>query len=310
LDTTPNINISELVAGKPRPSFKAPDIGSRIGSAFLDQTLGILLRIIIWLPFFFSLMDNVVGTNPFSMFTSKKFIAVFVGISTLHYLKDIFNGRSIGKRAIGLQLLNAETGGPASPIRTAARGFGLILFPVEVFMLFLSPSRRLGDYIAGTRLVETSRPLKKKFPAYQYFSAAFLALILSAIFYSPVYMVGKMTEEAIAVEPAFRNAGIVEQKIETEDLAEFFRTKYNEEFENVALSVQGKGDAAQMMLVNGSFILKRDLFTGGEIDALEQKVKTDLLAKLNGKNYNAEISIVYVGSETPRIRKFSLKNDA
>lgn len=71
---------------------------------------------------------------------------------SLYFCKDIFLGRSAGKRILGFQVLNHETGQPAGPMRCLVRNFTLLVWPIEVIVAMVLVNRRIGDYLAGTRL--------------------------------------------------------------------------------------------------------------------------------------------------------------
>ena len=73
-------------------------------------------------------------------------------IFSLYFNKDIFLGQSIGKRILGFRVFNNKTGEPAGPLRCLVRNFTLLLWPVEVVAALVDKERRIGDYIAGTRL--------------------------------------------------------------------------------------------------------------------------------------------------------------
>jgi uncharacterized RDD family membrane protein YckC len=72
----------------------------------------------------------------------------------LYFCKDIFNGRSIAKRILGLQVVNNSTGKVASPVRCFVRNITCVLWPIEGIVAIVNTSRRLGDRIAGTKLVK------------------------------------------------------------------------------------------------------------------------------------------------------------
>jgi uncharacterized RDD family membrane protein YckC len=75
-----------------------------------------------------------------------------VVIFSLFFNKDLFLGQSIGKRILGFQVFNNKTGEPAAPLRCLVRNFTCLLWPVEVVATLVNKERRVGDYIAGTRL--------------------------------------------------------------------------------------------------------------------------------------------------------------
>ncbi len=299
-----NINISQLIAGKPKPTFKNPHFTSRLISAFFDQTIGIAFRIIIWLPFFFMIMDNEKGTNPFYMFSSVGFIITFIALSTFLYLKDI-NGRSIGKRTVHLQIINNKTGYPASPVRNVMRGFGFILWPIEIFMLFLSPSRRIGDFIAGTRVVQTATPSRVSFPVSHYVFAVLTGLLLSGIFYVPIYAAAELMQKT----EKFKDPASVAEKTETQKLTDFIKKKYTQEFETVSFTLRGKGDGEDILIIKGALITKNTIILREEMIYLEQRLTYDLSQYFSGKEFKAEISIVNPEGSNNRIHKFNLRSD-
>lgn len=71
---------------------------------------------------------------------------------SLYFNKDIFLGRSIAKRILGFQVVNHRTGLAAGPLRCLVRNLTIMLWPIEVIAALVNSNRRIGDYIAGTRL--------------------------------------------------------------------------------------------------------------------------------------------------------------
>jgi len=71
----------------------------------------------------------------------------------LYFCKDCINGQSIAKRILKLQVVDNVTGLPASPIKSFIRNLSIVFWPIEVIVSMANPSRRLGDRIAGTKLV-------------------------------------------------------------------------------------------------------------------------------------------------------------
>ncbi len=104
----------------------------------------------------------VVPIIPFVFLTSRPdesnemapgFQFVFLGIMFLYFFKDSFNGRSIAKRVTKLQVVDNKTGKAASVGKCFLRNLTIVIWPVEVLITFFSSHRRLGDIIAGTRVV-------------------------------------------------------------------------------------------------------------------------------------------------------------
>jgi uncharacterized RDD family membrane protein YckC len=79
----------------------------------------------------------------------------------LYFCKDIFNGRSLAKRILKLQLIDTATGQVASPLKCFVRNIFCVLWPVEVIVAMTNTSKRLGDRIAGTQLVNFDPSLEQ-----------------------------------------------------------------------------------------------------------------------------------------------------
>jgi len=88
---------------------------------------------------------------------------------SLVFFKDCINGQSFAKRIIKIQVVDNATGAAASPMQCFTRNVCLLLFPFEVLAVLAEPDRRIGDKVAGTRIVvynpdtnnKTERSIKK-----------------------------------------------------------------------------------------------------------------------------------------------------
>lgn len=77
---------------------------------------------------------------------------LFLGLVLLYFFKDSFGARSIAKRVTQLQVVDNKTGQPASVGKCFLRNLTIVFWPIEVLVTFFSPDRRIGDFIAGTRI--------------------------------------------------------------------------------------------------------------------------------------------------------------
>src|SRR5688572_6713391 len=93
---------------------------------------------------------NDPGAEP-KLFLGNYYLNIFA--FSLYFNKDIFLGRSPAKRILKFQVVNASTGEPANPLRSLIRNLTIILWPIEAIVALINPGRRIGDYLAGTRLV-------------------------------------------------------------------------------------------------------------------------------------------------------------
>jgi hypothetical protein len=69
------------------------------------------------------------------------------------FCKDCINGRSPAKRILKLQVVDNVTGTAASPLQCFVRDLFMIIWPIEGIVALINPERRIGDRVAGTKLV-------------------------------------------------------------------------------------------------------------------------------------------------------------
>jgi len=144
---------------------KGKDVGTRIGSMILDHfimtfasmIIGVVLSVLILLiVHLFVEFESMQEVFPILIAT------VGLTVYPVYFNKDAIEGKSPAKRILKLIVVNNKTNEVASPIRTVARNCTIFFWPVEVLFVLFSPDRRLGDYIAGTRVVEDDKTLKRK----------------------------------------------------------------------------------------------------------------------------------------------------
>ena len=107
---------------------------------------------------------SVTGIFFFIGIVSGMYSFLLIGSSisfALYFCKDSFAGRSIGKRVLKFQVINARTGQVASPLRCLMRNFFIILWPIEVIVTLISPQRRIGDFVAGTKVVNYDQEIEQ-----------------------------------------------------------------------------------------------------------------------------------------------------
>ncbi|WP_374047790.1 RDD family protein [Mangrovimonas sp. YM274] len=78
---------------------------------------------------------------------------IFLGIMIIYPItmnKDFLNGKSIGKRLFNIQVQNL-TDQKASEWKCSLRNF-LFIIPFDLIFTIFSPTRRIGDRIAGTKI--------------------------------------------------------------------------------------------------------------------------------------------------------------
>jgi uncharacterized RDD family membrane protein YckC len=145
------------------------DAGLRLGSMLLDLIFMTIIAMVFFIPGFFSAFSTAFNSPhgqpaPDFMDGGYGYIAMF-GFA-LYFCKDIIGGRSIAKRILGLQVVDNSTGKAASPFRCFLRNITCVLWPIEGIVALINTSRRLGDRIAGTRLVRFDPTVEQPRPGF------------------------------------------------------------------------------------------------------------------------------------------------
>ncbi len=100
------------------------------------------------------IMEKVLGL---SINTTMKILIFFIECILILF-KDIKGGASLVKRMFGYKVIDHDSNETATPIKTILRNSTIILLlPIEIVFVWFSPQRRIGDYLAKTRLVEMER---------------------------------------------------------------------------------------------------------------------------------------------------------
>ncbi len=74
-------------------------------------------------------------------------------VFAVFFCRDIFTGRSLGRRICGLSVVDADSFHPVSEFRALVRNLFIVVWPIELVVLFLK-KRRLGDIVTHTDVVE------------------------------------------------------------------------------------------------------------------------------------------------------------
>ena len=103
----------------------------------------------------FIVLQLILGDSYFELIGTNTRLTSFIFISILiiYFLKDSYRGKSIGKRVIGLQVINRTTNKPANEFQCFVRNLIIPIWPLEVLITMFSPSIRLGDLLANTKVI-------------------------------------------------------------------------------------------------------------------------------------------------------------
>jgi uncharacterized RDD family membrane protein YckC len=145
-------------------SSEKPSVGSRLISMFLDHVFMTIVAMIFFIPSIVSMVASSMNEShdPVDANAFRFLPFALIGFG-LYFCKDCFRGRSLAKRITKLQVVDHSTGQEASPLRCLVRNLFIMFWLIEVVVTLFSPGRRLGDFVAGTRVVNY-RPNMEKPP--------------------------------------------------------------------------------------------------------------------------------------------------
>ena len=159
-------------------------LGTRLGSMLLDHFIMTMIMMVCFIPSLITSFTtnevHTIGNAPMFEMTSPVTYLLILGFA-LYFCKDIFGGRSIAKRILKLQVLDNASNEVASPIQCVIRNFFCIIWPLEIILTLIEPSRRLGDRIAGTKVTARLQPVLKETNIPQTLIAFFLAYGATAL---------------------------------------------------------------------------------------------------------------------------------
>jgi uncharacterized RDD family membrane protein YckC len=113
------------------------------------------------LPFFAALFIPILITT--SSIDIKTSFPIWFGLIPFSFIsffilnKDFFNAKSIAKRHYGYQVVDIKTNRPANELQCVIRNSTMIIWPIEVIISIFNSKKRLGDLIAGTKLVDVDK---------------------------------------------------------------------------------------------------------------------------------------------------------
>lgn len=102
------------------------------------------------------------------------------------FCKDVNDGKSIGKRKVGLCILSENSESVPSTIRLILRNIFYILWPIELVLFFCNSGKRLGDLVMQTKVVSCNKEPDETFRFTRKYICSILitTIILFVFFFS------------------------------------------------------------------------------------------------------------------------------
>jgi uncharacterized RDD family membrane protein YckC len=134
-------------------SFRPAPLGQRFGALVVDRALSGLICGIGFVPV-------LASGEEVSLAASIVAISAFCAALAYALGHDAFDGRSIGRRICGTQVLHRKTGRPIGLGTSIARNLifavqGVVLIEI-LLVLFSKDGRRIGDHLTDTIVVHAS----------------------------------------------------------------------------------------------------------------------------------------------------------
>ncbi|WP_024769110.1 RDD family protein [Aquimarina macrocephali] len=136
--------------------------GLRIASMLFDHIVMTFIEMFFFIPGMISgfLTAFEISHEPTTFDIFGLNYITLIGFA-LYFCKDCINGQSIAKRVLKLQVVENSSGKVASPIRCFIRNIFCIFWFIEVIVTLVNPNRRIGDMVAGTKVVPFNPELKQ-----------------------------------------------------------------------------------------------------------------------------------------------------
>ncbi|EZH75244.1 hypothetical protein ATO12_00265 [Aquimarina atlantica] len=124
----------------------------RISSMLLDH----IIMIIVIVPPMILLM--ILAANGILKIENRAFYVFFFFMMFIYINKDFFNAKSPAKRVLGYQVINRKNEQPATELQCFVRNLTIaFVWPLEVIVGWINPERRIGDFLANTKVITSEK---------------------------------------------------------------------------------------------------------------------------------------------------------
>ena len=130
---------------------------------FKSMSLELLYLLSIFIPFAFPIiLFSTIGQVDIGQTYNQSLRLIDIISLTVFNLmvlcilnKDYYSGQSVVHRLVGLQIVDNKTLVPANSMKCMLRNITMPIWPLEGLFVLINPKRRLGDFIAGTKIIDT-----------------------------------------------------------------------------------------------------------------------------------------------------------
>lgn len=270
---------------------KEVNIAIRLASMLIDH---IIMTFILIAPFIPLIIVEIKSAFVVSHEEVKPdlslFFSLFAVAFSLYFNKDFFGGRSLAKRLLKFQILVHRNDEVAGPIRCLIRNLTIIIWPVEIILSIINPNRRLGDYIAGTRLeVYDSAAHSGKKSFISILSSIFIVLVFTYM----LELLFSKWKNSWSEEEVYYVAESFNQK-ESKELSSLLSNKFRYYCDSTDVRVYDKTKSGDLKYVSVLFYSKSPYsLENFELQKLKNKLKDTISLKFPPETYMLKGKIIY-----------------
>jgi len=268
--------------------------GTRLCSMLLDHFIMTMIAGIFFIPEIIRSISTISTHEQPEQDIFGGMSYVFLIGFAIYFCKDCIKGRSIAKRILKLQLIDKATGQVASPLKCILRNLFCILWPIEVLVAFINPGQRIGDMVAGTKLVlfdptieQPKLKLGKVVPAFVLVYGILILLMIPFKSMQPKFL----DKETKFVESTY-NVKVSKSvgKIFNDSLGRILTAD---------IKVYDKIETDNLKYISAIFVLKKDyLESDTDFDKLKTETTRILLSQFPEKTFVGELKYVYKTSNS------------
>ncbi len=124
----------------------------RISSMLLDH----MYMSIVTVPPLGLLM--ILMTTGILKFSDQLLRIGYLSMFFIYLNKDFFKAKSPAKRILGYQVINRKNGERANELQCFIRNLTIcVIWPLEVIIGLINPERRIGDFLANTKVIKSDK---------------------------------------------------------------------------------------------------------------------------------------------------------
>ena len=268
---------------------KEPDKSTRLGSMILDHFIMTAIAGIFFIPKIIESFSTIMThEQPKSDVFGSMSYFFLIGFA-LYFCKDSINGRSIAKRILKFQLVDNTTGQVASPLKCLVRNVFCIIWPIEVIVAYNNPGRRIGDIVAGTRLVMYNPALEQ--PTLNKGKVAVSLLLAYGCLSILMFTFSSMQPDLGIWDTKFLESSYNARL--SKSTGELFNDSLGQIL-TADIQVYDQIERENLKYVSAILILKRDELTvNRNFEKLNTEVKRILLTRFPEKTFVGDLKYVY-----------------